>query len=163
MPDPLPTANSCDKLRRYDSTATAIALRKPPNRNHGDVGDCREQRPAAGARRPDLWHEHRPYSTEVSGLCRACARTVRGVLNICTAAPDMDKVRLQHTSIPRSAFFAATFRALCTAGLLAPRALQLVLTQGTWVPYNDCAVAPVMFGKPLLNNVLAFDHLLLQK
>ena len=24
-------------------------------------------------------------------------------------------------------------------------------------------VAPVMFGKPLLNNVLAFDHALLQK
>ena len=24
-------------------------------------------------------------------------------------------------------------------------------------------VAPVMFGKPLLNNVLAFDHVLLQK
>ena len=24
-------------------------------------------------------------------------------------------------------------------------------------------VAPVMFGKPLLNNVMAFDHVLLQK
>ena len=24
-------------------------------------------------------------------------------------------------------------------------------------------VVPVMFGKPLLNNVLAFDHVLLQK
>ena len=26
-----------------------------------------------------------------------------------------------------------------------------------------CTVAPVMFGKPLLNNVLAFDHVQLQK
>ena len=29
--------------------------------------------------------------------------------------------------------------------------------------YQVTTVAPVMFGKPLLNNVLAFDHGLLQK
>ena len=28
---------------------------------------------------------------------------------------------------------------------------------------GSTTVAPVMFGKPLLNNVLAFDHVLLQK